>query len=176
MVYRLTGEGIQDASVLVVKTHEPLPPPNGIVPLDSKSKYEKVILLVRDPFEAIHAEFNRRLTNNHTEHAPIDVYKTRWKGFAYDEAVKWEHLNTYWFMSFPDPSTRHLIFYDDLVRDTQHQLEKTIEFLNIGITRNQMKCAANPITVPLLLSLSDSESLPESSSFKFASMPANHTP
>ena len=58
----------------------------------------------------------------------------------YDAAINWQHLNTYWFNSFPDPSTRLLIFYDELFRDTQHELEKAIAFLNIGITKHQIKC------------------------------------
>ena len=48
---------------------------------------------------------------------------------------------TYWFNSFADPQTRHVMFYDDLVRDTQHELEKVLDFLNVDITKSQMRCA-----------------------------------
>ena len=43
------GEGIQNGSVIVVKTHE-----------SGSNQFDRVVLLVRDPFAAIFAEFNRR--------------------------------------------------------------------------------------------------------------------
>ena len=129
----MTGEGFTDTSVLVVKTHQPLGPFSAV-------KYDKVILIVRDPFETIQAEFNRRLSGSPTEHATIEMYERHFKSFAYSAAIEWESLNTYWFNRFPDPSNTYLLFYDDLVRDTQHQLEKALEFLNMDITANHMKC------------------------------------
>lgn len=137
MVYPLTGEEVTDASVLVVKTHEPWYPLHGIHGTDAKSKYNKVILLVRDPIEAMQAEFNRIVSGSQTEHAPEEMYEREWKRFVHNEATRWEHFNTYWFKSFPNPLTRHLIFYDDLVRNTQKQLETTLEFLNISITKER---------------------------------------
>jgi len=136
MTHQLIGESVTDASVLAVKTHEHNP--------NSKFKFNKVILIVRDPFESLQAEFNRQ-SGGHIGHAPVNSYKRQggkhWKSFAYNGAIKWANTNTYWFNSFPDPSTRHVIFYDELVRDTQHELQKVLDFLSIDITKNQMKCA-----------------------------------
>ena len=129
------GESVTDASVLAVKTHEHN--------TNSKFKFNKVILLVRDPFEALQAEFNRQ-SGGHIGHASANSYKRQggkhWKSFVYNGIVKWSNTNTYWFESFPDPSTRHVIFYDKLISDTQHELEKLLEFLNIDITKSQMEC------------------------------------
>ena len=136
MMHEITGESITDASVLAVKTHEHSP--------NSKFKFNKVILMVRDPFEALQAEFNRQ-SGGHIGHASANSYKRQggkhWKSFALNGAIKWENTNTYWFNSFPDPQTRHVMFYDDLVRDTQHELEKVLDFLNVDITKSQMRCA-----------------------------------
>ena len=54
------AESIANGSVLVVKTHE--------FGLESRSKFDRVILLVRDPFSSLKAEFNRR-SGGHTGHA-----------------------------------------------------------------------------------------------------------
>ena len=57
------AENVSNGSVLVVKTHEFGPGARG--------HFEKVILLVRDPFASLQAEFNRR-SGGHTGHASID--------------------------------------------------------------------------------------------------------
>ena len=135
-IFFCLGESVTDASVLAVKTHEHNP--------NSKFKFNKVIILVRDPFEALQAEFNRQ-SGGHVGHASANSYKRQggkhWKSFVYTGAMKWSNTNTYWYDSFPDPSTRHVIFYDELVHNTQHELESLLDFLNIDITKNQMKCA-----------------------------------
>ena len=57
------AESVCNGSVLAVKTHEFGP--------RARSTFEKVILLVRDPFASLQAEFNRR-SGGHTGHASID--------------------------------------------------------------------------------------------------------
>ena len=54
------AESIANGSVSVVKTHE--------FGLESRNKFDRVILLVRDPFSSLKAEFNRR-SGGHTGHA-----------------------------------------------------------------------------------------------------------
>ena len=34
-----------------------------------------------------------------------------------------------------------MIFYDELVHNTEHELQRLLDFLNIDITKSQMKCA-----------------------------------
>ena len=102
-----------------------------------------MILLVRDPFEALQAEFNRR-SGGHIAHASANLYQRQggkyWKNFVYNGIIKWSKTNSYWYESFPDPNTRHVIFYDRLISDTQHELEKLLEFLNVEINKSQMEC------------------------------------
>ena len=54
------AESVANGSVLVVKTHEFGP--------EARKKFDRVILLVRDPFASLKAEFNRR-SGGHTGHA-----------------------------------------------------------------------------------------------------------
>ena len=57
------AENVSNGSVLMVKTHEFGP--------EARSQFDRVILLVRDPFSSLRAEFNRR-SGGHTGHASID--------------------------------------------------------------------------------------------------------
>ena len=100
--------------------------------------------MVRDPFEALLAEFNRR-SGGHIGHASVNSYKRQggkhWKNWVYSGVVTWANTNNYWYESFPDPSTRHVIFYDDLIRHTETELKKVLNFLKIDITKESLKCA-----------------------------------
>lgn len=83
------GENINTGSVLVVKTHMDTPNWTGSSkkhPNKFEGKYGSCIFLVRNPYDALIAEWNRRLTNNvlikkhlphnesHTNVAPKDIW------------------------------------------------------------------------------------------------------
>ena len=111
-----------------------------------KFKFNKVILLVRDPYGTLEAEFNRRVSGgNHTGYASLNSFVRpevkHWKSFVYNKIFKWQKTNTNWFNGFPDPSTRHVVFYDELVSDTENVLKKVLEFLNVDVSEKSMKCA-----------------------------------
>ena len=127
--------------MLAVKTHEH---ESGAMNI-----FNKVIMLVRDPYEAIQAEFNRQYSaNNHTGYAPEFVYNLDngkiWRDFVYNSSSSvytWENTYIYWYYSFLDPSTRYVIYYHDLVHNTEHELRKVLEFLKTNVTEKEMKCA-----------------------------------
>lgn len=60
------GEFVVDSSVIVVKTHEKGP--------TAHQGYNKAILLIRDPMQAIQAEFNRQ-GGGHIGFASPDRYR-----------------------------------------------------------------------------------------------------
>ena len=57
------AENVSNGSVLVVKTHEFGP--------KARKPFDRVVLLVRNPFASLQAEFNRR-SGGHTGHASAD--------------------------------------------------------------------------------------------------------
>jgi hypothetical protein len=61
------GEGIVDSSVWIVKTH--YPERMGYV----KCKGDRIILLVRNPFDAIESYFHMGLTNTHNKSLTNEV-------------------------------------------------------------------------------------------------------
>lgn len=60
------GENLRDSRVLTVKTHDSGP--------EVFAQFQKAILLIRRPAEAIQAEFNRHF-NGHVGHADLAKYR-----------------------------------------------------------------------------------------------------
>ena len=128
------GESITNGSVIVVKTHE-----WGAV---TRNQFAQAILLVRDPFDSILAEFNRR-SGGHIGHASQEKFardKGRfWRDFVLSKARDWEEMNTDWLNSFHGPLL--VILYSDLVDRVEEQLRRTLDFLSVTVTKEQMDCA-----------------------------------
>jgi hypothetical protein len=59
------AEGIRDGRVIVIKTHE--------APAYSQVKYDKMVMVIRNPFAALKAEFNRR-HGGHKGHAKRQLF------------------------------------------------------------------------------------------------------
>lgn len=92
------------------------------------------------------AEFNRlESEENHTGHAQTKSFTKDngeyWTTFVNKMAIDWYHLNIFWSMGYPNQQFLHVVFYEDLVNNTQHELEKLLNFLEIGIIPEKMKCA-----------------------------------
>ncbi len=75
-------------SVLLVKTHE--------FGEEARRSFHRAIILVRDPFSSLLAEFNRR-SGGHIGYASADKYRRNggrhWKNFVYNMANDWERMN-----------------------------------------------------------------------------------
>jgi Sulfotransferase domain len=132
---------------LVVKTHEWGP--------DAEQKFQKVILLVRDPAKAIVAEFNRQ-SGGHVGHASQDRYKRTkgkceriltsfypiyltlftlsfadWTQFVTNKLWAWEETNLAWGLKFHGP--KKIIFYDHLVEKVEQTIREMLQFLEFPI-------------------------------------------
>lgn len=98
-------------------------------------EFDKVILLIRDPFEALQSEFNRRNSgNDHTGFAQAEAYRKGWKMFVKIWSAKWFYFHTYWYKKVVKTQNIHVIIYESLVQDTRNELRKVLEFLDIYIT------------------------------------------
>ncbi|KPI93167.1 WSCD family member CG9164 [Papilio xuthus] len=125
------AENISDGSVLVVKTHK-YPPKNV-------NKFESAILLIRNPRDAILAEFNR-INSGHTGIAPKSAFDMKvraprrkvWVPFVSLQLRKWEIFHNLWLTKFPGPV--YIVFYEALLSDTRNTLQGILIFLNITVT------------------------------------------
>ncbi|XP_060806731.1 WSCD family member AAEL009094 [Amyelois transitella] len=131
------AENTTDGSVLVVKTH-------GAPPLDTY-KFDAAVLLIRNPRDAILADFNR-LFKGHIGTAPKYAFKRRsnnnkrsdWATHVYQQLREWEVMHQKWLTQFPGPI--HLVFYEVLVRDTRTELNAILQFLNHTVSEDDMDC------------------------------------
>jgi hypothetical protein len=134
--------------VLVVKTHEWGP--------QAERKFQKVILLVRDPAKSIVAEFNRQ-SGGHVGHASQDRYKrtkgkckattycrklpnhnvffysniSDWNQFVINKLWAWEQTNLAWGRNFLGPVK--IVFYDNLVENVEQTIRDILEFVEFPI-------------------------------------------
>lgn len=127
------GEGINNASVLVIKTHE--------YGNETLNKYHKAVLLIREPKEALLAEFNRRY-GGHLGHANKSNFKKDWTRFLLDEIDHWYQFNARW-LNFLRPL--HVIMFDHLKQNTSAEIAALLKFLNISISRKELLCVIRNI-------------------------------
>ena len=121
--HNLVGEGVTQR-VRVVKSH--YPERSGSVVTG-----HKVVLLIRNPFDAIDSYWNLNLTKTHTETVTESVYQQHSETFAElakNELKVWHKFHSYWMTRRTVPVL--LVRYEDLVLDMQHEMERIMSFLN----------------------------------------------
>eukprot|EP01039_Chlorochromonas_danica_P003772 gene3773-4122_t len=122
------GEGVTDQSVWIVKTH--YPERLGFLKLNSS----RVVLLVRNPFDAIQSYFHMGMTNTHDKNLTpqaFDNLNSVWREFIINEAQVWVDFHRFWIEQQRTVPIL-LLRYEDLLNDEQGSLEKVIEFLRQG--------------------------------------------
>ena len=150
------GEGIANQSVLVIKTH------NVGITRHTDYPFDRAVLLVRDPFDAILAEFNRLQVINekgrmsHTGHATLEKFHGNWtmearkivpgcssfECFAREMILSWKEFNLSCLNKFhSNLEDLIIISYEDLFSNPGRELSRVLQFLKVGISDTSMKCA-----------------------------------
>jgi len=133
--HNLVGEGITSPSLTpVVKTH--FPERRGRGPFDAS----RVILLVRNPYDAIDSYWNMCCTNTHTESVVEDVYDQhagKFRGLARSEIHTWMDFLKYWVIDGHVDAERArlptlIVRYEDLILQTKSVMEEVMTFLLYG--------------------------------------------
>ncbi|TFJ86491.1 hypothetical protein NSK_002148 [Nannochloropsis salina CCMP1776] len=157
----LRGEGVVDERAWIVKSH--WPERHGY----RRFPVQRIILLVRNPFDAIYSYFNMGLTNTHEERLASDVFESLaplWEDMARNEARVWAKFNAYWLtQKLPVLVVR----YEDLLLHTEEMLVRLVSFLEstpreaIRASRSHMariaKSAAAVRSPPITPPISSSE-------------------
>ena len=98
--------------------------------------YDRVILLVRDPFDTLLAEFNRRKTENHTGLANLKEFQTKnWIHYVETQAEWWKGFYKF-FMENYQPSQLHIVQYENLKTNLTGELQAMLDFLKFGQLQN----------------------------------------
>ena len=67
---------------------------------ESLLKYDRVIVLIRNPFDAFLAEFNRRKSKSHTGFASDQMFKKKWPHFFNYCLEYWKKFHLYYKMEY----------------------------------------------------------------------------
>ena len=129
----LVGEGItQGQFTPIVKTH--FPERKGWKAYDSN----RIILLIRNPYDAIDSYWNMCCTNTHTESVAEEIYE-RYEGkfhsLVKSEILTWLRFTKFWLdygLNQDTDGSRPailLVRYEDLVLNTKSTMSKVIKFL-----------------------------------------------
>ena len=146
------SKDIHDSSVLFVKTHR--------YKKEDMKIYSKAVLIVRDPKDAILAEFNRQ-KGGRVGHASLDkfagkghfrkfysknsdeilIFFSDWNGFVSKRIHLWNQTNFGWKDNFEGPVC--ILYYDDLKENIEKSLRKVLNFAGFPINETLLKCAVD---------------------------------
>ncbi|CAL4075854.1 unnamed protein product, partial [Meganyctiphanes norvegica] len=126
------AESVCNGSVIAVKTHEWGP--------EMRNKFNRAILMLRDPYLSIQAEFNRQ-SGGHIGHAQPEKYVRNkgmyWEKFVNNKATAWMNTTLDW-LKFEGPL--HLVFYEDLLDNLPEEMRRILEFLDIEVDDASFDC------------------------------------
>ena len=142
-----TGEYVRGGSVLVVKTHE-----NSPIWMDTRSapkkhsywgRFGSAVFILRNPFNALVAEWNRKVANNfttrttnlksHTEAAGKEWFGSNklWGEFVLRQARRWKTMLINWVIN----SKQHpvlVVKYESLQNDSVKESKRILDFLGLS--------------------------------------------
>ncbi|XP_065919790.1 uncharacterized protein [Dysidea avara] len=138
----MLGEGVKSNNVLVMKIHFP---DHGWLP-------EKVMYVVRNPFDCILAEWNRILQEyshpviQHTITTSREsfVNNKRWDETVKQYATSWSHHIRTWLGTVKVPTV--VIQYERLSTNLYTELRKMLDFLGVSYTESDIQCTIKSTT------------------------------
>ena len=93
-----------------------------------KCAYDGAIIIIRNPFHALIAEFNRQMTNNKIGSIDVDLYKSMgWEKFLVEYSRDYFDFFNEWFSRFHNPIT--VICFEEMVEDPVGQVGNMLKFL-----------------------------------------------
>ncbi|KAL4227546.1 hypothetical protein ACF0H5_012989 [Mactra antiquata] len=130
-----------DGEVFIIKTHatryrftHPFCKSNHT----SKGYFGKAIFILRDPYNALIADFNRHKAGKITT-ASQEVFKsTDWRVFVTKRIKRWRNFVLFWIKSFHNP--RFILIYEQLVQNKCEELTNVAEFLSVSVSESTLAC------------------------------------
>jgi hypothetical protein len=121
------GQRKTDQDVWVYKTHFPIRYRKEIF------KFDRIILIVRNPFDTLESMFNLYLTGSHSKSIHNDEYRRleqEWQGFINDVIPEWVQFHEYWLKYAEENNVPlYIIRYEDLLTDTKDEVMQMMKFL-----------------------------------------------
>ncbi|CAG2206738.1 unnamed protein product [Mytilus edulis] len=123
------GECSVSSNVAVIKTHVGWA--NTV-----RMRYKKSVLLIRNPYDAIIAEFNRVFANKTTS-ATEQQFTEKFEPFALKKIDKWKKFYNSW-MKFS--GQKYILIYEKMKKDPVSEIGKLLDFLNISKQIRTVPC------------------------------------
>ena len=112
-------EDVDSGRAILVKTHRQI------------KKCDGAILLVRNPYDAILAEFNRNHGGGHKGHAKKEDFfdEEIWHTIAIKQAERWYGI----YFKYIRAITVQVIYFEDLLADIEKPMRTVVNYLDLDI-------------------------------------------
>lgn len=122
--------------VTVLKTHMSS---NQVVrPGCPNAVFSRSIFILRNPYDAIIADFNR-INGGKVGIADRNSFNgSRWANFVKNHSYGWREMTLYWMSTYNRPV--YVLVYEDLKASTMLEMYKIMEFLNLNVTLQSLYC------------------------------------
>ncbi|XP_060575744.1 sialate:O-sulfotransferase 1-like [Ruditapes philippinarum] len=142
--------------IFIVKTHlksnSSIGHPDCAKMAISQLNFSSAICILRNPYNAIAAEFNRQhavVNKTKDTHfnagqgiAPEEIFRTTtWTSFVSREAYKWKDMALYWIQNKNIPA--YVLVYEKLFENTILETSHLMTFLNFSVTYNSLYCLSS---------------------------------
>ncbi|XP_077979611.1 NXPE family member 1-like [Glandiceps talaboti] len=118
-------EDYKKGNTLIVKTH------------GCHDEFSSAILLIRNPYDGLIAEYSRRHTN-HTGYYPFqNLTGEEWENYVIQSIPRWEKGVTCWLTNETPVLVVH---YEDLKNDVIFNVDRMLSFLNLIFTEERRRC------------------------------------
>ncbi|XP_077990685.1 sialate:O-sulfotransferase 2-like [Glandiceps talaboti] len=114
-------------TTIVGKVHKPI----------KEKIFDAVIVIYRNPYRAMLAEFNRRQAGK-TGLAEITAFKSQaWTDFVRVTSIGWESKTGKWLQT---KKPLLAVRYEDVLDDTVKEVRRIVSFLNLTLDESRLKC------------------------------------
>ena len=132
----------------VIKSHECFDP-----------RYKRVVYIVRDPRDVAVSNYHWELKKgSFPDGFPLEEFTPRWmEAFYWPRLGNWAEHVTSWLGTRRDHEGFLLVRYEDLMKNTQHELERMARLLSIEPTQERLRKAAELSSAERMRQLESSE-------------------
>ncbi|KAL4229674.1 WSC domain-containing protein 1 [Mactra antiquata] len=149
--FNMTGSGRCPllGEVYIIKTHQAKDDITSSTCEPSLMKnltiYDKAIFILRNPFDAFVAEFNRRKGGGkHSGLAKQEHFKSKgWENYVKGALKRWRKTILYWITAFDKP--RHILVYEKLIENQRDELTKLADFLQVDDATQNINCMMSEV-------------------------------
>ena len=99
-------------------------------------------MLIRDPFDGLVSEWNRKNSASHTGYANLSTFtdNNKWDYFVRSGPKHWWHFYTFYHNNYRSDQL-HIVRYEKLKENLGLEMKKVMDFLNLKIENDVESCA-----------------------------------